>query len=54
MSTINFEIVQTHVIIAIPYTFYRNSRCLADSWIPPHLPPSMAADSMEIDDSLYR
>lgn len=34
--------------------FDRCSRCLADSWIPPSSPPSMAADSMEIDDSLYR
>lgn len=32
----------------------RYSRYISDSWIPPLSPPSMAADSMEIDDSLYR
>lgn len=35
-------------------TSFRNSRCLADSWIFPISRTSMAADSMEIDDSLYR
>ncbi len=32
----------------------RYSRYLSVSWTPPSSPPSMAADSMEIDDSLYR
>lgn len=38
----------------LPPTSFRNSRCLADSWIFPISRTSMAADSMEIDDSLYR